>query len=114
MGGDVGAGKKKQKIVEGVNVTDNDIDDPDNIDGVDGLKGGASEKLRLAKPMAVVTDVRNTGWKFTRRLSTIASRLAMPFCIDTSAVTRMCMESATATVRMMVGAPEEGGSIVYR
>ena len=50
----MGAGKKKQKIVEGVNVTDNDIDDPVNIDGVDGLKGGASEKANFESLMVRV------------------------------------------------------------
>ncbi len=41
--------------------------------------GGASEKLRLKKPIVVVRLVRNTGSVLTRRLSTRAS------CLERSA-----------------------------
>jgi hypothetical protein len=39
----------------------------------------------------------------------MASNFSRPRRISTSIVTRMWIESATAIVRMMVGAPEEGG-----
>ena len=51
--------------------------------------GGASLKLRLRKPIIVVTLVRNTGCMLTRRDSAMASRLAMPPRISLNMVTRI-------------------------
>ena len=54
--------------------------------------------------MIVVKDVIDTGRKLTRSASTIASRFAIPSCIDFRSVISMCMESAIASVRIMIGA----------
>ena len=59
--------------------------------------------------MAVVTEVRNTACALTERLSTMAARFSSPRPCATKAVIKICTQSATATVRIMVGAPEAGG-----
>ena len=67
--------------------------------------GGDSEAFRVRNAMAVVTDVRNTGCAFTRSDSMIASFRASPWRSPASVVVTMCMESATAMVRTMIGTP---------
>ena len=42
------------------------------------LKGGASLVFNDRKPIAVVTDVKKTGMKFTRKLSLMADFLSLP------------------------------------
>ena len=59
--------------------------------------------------MAVVTEVKNTACALMSRLSIIASFLFKPRPCATKVVMRICTQSATATVRIMVGAPEAGG-----
>ena len=61
--------------------------------------------------MAVVTEVKNTGCALIDRLSIIACFFSIPRPWDTKAVMRICTQSATATVRIMVGAPEVGGEM---
>ena len=73
-------------------------------------KGGESLKFSVRKPMAVVTLVRKTGWALISMASTMASWLATPARRRWSQVTMMWTESATASVRMMVGADALVGS----
>ena len=53
------------------------------------LSGGTSLKFMLRKPMAVVRMVKNTGWVLIRKLSTMASRLKLPWRISRSIGIRM-------------------------
>ncbi len=71
--------------------------------------GGASEKFRLRKPIAVVRLVRKTGGMLMRRLSTIASCLLRPCRISWNMLTRTWTLSAIAMVSTMVGAVADGG-----
>ena len=71
--------------------------------------GGESEKLSARKPTIVVIEVTPTGRKFSRTASTIASVLAAPLRIAERNAINMCIESAMASVRMMVGAEAEIG-----
>ncbi len=72
--------------------------------------GGESLKFMLRNPIAVVTLVTKTGTKFTRRLSTRAGRFAVPCRISPKKVTRTWIESATAMVKIIVGASADTGS----
>ena len=72
-------------------------------------KGGESEKLSAKKPIIVVIDVTPTGKKFSRIASTIASRLAMPARMAERNAMSIWIESAIASVRIMVGAEAEMG-----
>ena len=63
--------------------------------------------------MIVVIEVTPTGKKLTRTASAIASLLVMPLRMAVRSAIRMCMESAIASVRMMIGAePEMGVSLM--
>ena len=57
----------------------------------------------------VVTEVMLTGRKLMRTASTMASVLAMPSRIRLRRESRMWIESATARVRMTIGADIEIG-----
>ena len=59
--------------------------------------------------MAVVSDVRKIGLKFTRTLSLMAVYLSSPLFSPWKKVTRKCTQSATASVSIRVGADAEGG-----
>ena len=72
--------------------------------------GGESLKLSVRKPTTVVRVVRNTGFALRRMASTSASSFGLPWRIDWNSDTRMCTESATASVRMIVGAEALVGS----
>ena len=66
--------------------------------------GGASEKFRARKPTTVVNDVIVTARKLTRIDSISASALLRPSRICVRMDRMMCMESATASVRITIGA----------
>ena len=72
--------------------------------------GGESLKLSVRKPTTVVRLVRNTGFALRRMASISASSFSLPWRIDWNSDTRMCIESATASVRMIVGADALVGS----
>ncbi len=72
-------------------------------------KGGESEKFSARKPTTVVSEVMLTGMKFRRTASTMASCRPMPSRMAPLSVTRMWIESAMASVRMMIGAEAEIG-----
>ena len=75
--------------------------------------GGESEKLSARKPMIVVIDVIPTGMKLSRIASMSASLFSMPERAALRSAIRMCIESAIAKVRIMVGAaPEIGVSLM--
>ena len=71
--------------------------------------GGTSLKFMLRNPMTVVMLVRKTGCALMRRLSVIASRLLLPRRISWIIDTRTWIESATASVMIMVIEAVEGG-----
>ena len=72
-------------------------------------KGGESEKLSDRKPMAVVIDVKKIGFAFIEILYKIEARLSIPSRFFCKYVIKKCMESATASVVIIVGALAEGG-----
>ena len=72
-------------------------------------KGGASLKLRLRKPMAVVSEVRNTGPRLIRRLSSIAVWRSSPLRSPCRKITTMWMQSATERVITTTGVVTVGG-----
>ena len=68
-------------------------------------KGGESEAFRLRKAMAVVTDVRHTGFMLLRSDSAMAWLFSRPRRRPARTVVTMCIESATAIVMTMIGTP---------
>ena len=71
--------------------------------------GGESEKFMVKNPTMVVTLVIVIASAFMRMLSFSAVILSAPSRINPNCVTRMCMLSAMASVRTMVGAVMEMG-----
>ena len=71
--------------------------------------GGESEKFSARKPTIVVSDVIVTGMKFRRSASTSALSLSTPSRMTVRIDIRMWIESAIASVRMMIGAEPEIG-----
>ena len=73
------------------------------------LKGGASLKFILRNPITVVNDVRKMGCRLIRRLSITALVLSCPCRMACRRLTRICTQSATASVRIIVGEDADGG-----
>ena len=65
----------------------------------------------VKKPKAVVRLARKIGCKLTRKLSCMASFFCMPLRKLCEIVTSICTQLAMDTVRMIVGAEEDGGDI---
>ncbi len=68
----------------------------------------------VRNPIAVVTLVRSTGSRLIRKDSVMASSLDLPKRICWNIVTKIWILSATAKVRMIVGALIDAGLIAMR